>query len=230
MIKEIGFFKKLISLLLISVCLGDTLVLKDKTKYNGTLIKFGSDEIMFKYFLPYSLRSKNLTVVFDDIQELQLSDGTTVIENGDIVESYRDYAIGDTLILKINNKTVHNGILIKFENNEIIFKAILSRNWSKKLTVNINDIQQLKLSNGTRVIENGITVATNKEHIKNTSYNRYLSVVKAGKTISPFRLKVKKELKAFVALGLLPLVYLYIQLFELDLGWPDGPWPGDGHS
>ena len=130
--------KKLISLLLISVCLGDTLVLKDKTKYNGTLIKFGSDEIMFKYFLPYSLRSKNLTVVFGDIQELQLSDGTTVIENGDIVESYQDYAIGDTLILK--DKTVHNGTLIKFENNEIMFKAILSRNWSKKLSFNINDI------------------------------------------------------------------------------------------
>ena len=190
--------KKLISLLLISVCLGDTLVLKDKTKYNGTLIKFGSDEIMFKYFPPYSLWSKNLTVVFGDIQELQLSDGTTVIENGVIVASYQDYAIGDTLILK--DKTVHNGTLIKFENNEIMFKAILSRNWSKKLTVNINDIQQLKLSNGTIAIENGITVATNEEHIKNTSYDRYLSVVKAGKTIrGP---QIKKELKAFVALGL----------------------------
>ena len=74
--------KKFISLLLISVCLGDTLVLKDKTKYNGTLIKFGNDEIIFKYFPPYSLWSKNLAVILSDIQELQLSDGTSLIKNG----------------------------------------------------------------------------------------------------------------------------------------------------
>ena len=135
--------KKLISLLLISVCLGDTLVLKDKTKYNGTLIKFGSDEIMFKYFPPYSLWSKNLTVVFGVIQELQLSDGTTLIENGVIVASYQDYAIGDTLILK--DKTVHNGILMKFVNDEIMFKAFLSRNWSKKLSVNINELSLIHI-------------------------------------------------------------------------------------
>ena len=99
--------KKLISLLLISVCLGDTLVLKDKTKYNGTLIKFGSDEIMFK--------------------------------------------------------------------------ALLSRNWSKKLSVNINEIQELKLYDRAIVIKNGIIVATNQEHIKSTSYDRYLSLAKAAK-------------------------------------------------
>ena len=74
--------KKLISLLLVSVCMGDTLILKDKTVYNGTLIKFGNDEIMFKYFPPYSLLSKDLTVILGDIQELQLSDGTSLIENG----------------------------------------------------------------------------------------------------------------------------------------------------
>ena len=74
--------KKLISLLLLSVCIGDTLILKDKTVYNGTLIKFGNDEIMFKYFPPYSLLSKNLIVILGDIQELQLSDGTSLIENG----------------------------------------------------------------------------------------------------------------------------------------------------
>ena len=82
MVKEIDLVKKFISLLLISVCLGDTLILKDKTVYNGTLIKFGSNEIMFKYFPPFSLLSKNLTVILDDIQELQLSDGTSLIENG----------------------------------------------------------------------------------------------------------------------------------------------------
>ena len=134
--------------------------------------------------------------------------------------------LGDTLILK--DKTVHNGILIKFENNEIMFKAILSRNWSKKLTVNINDIQQLKLSNGTIVIENGITVATNEEHIKNTSYDRYLSVVKAGKTIrGP---QSKKRIKSFCCFGIVTFGLFIYSTFELDLGWPDGPWPGDGHS
>ncbi len=99
--------KKFISLLLISVCLGDTLVLKDKTKYTGTMIKFDGDEIMFK--------------------------------------------------------------------------AFLSTNWSKELSIDINEIQELKLYDGVIVIENGIIVATNEEHIKSTSYDRYLSLAKAAK-------------------------------------------------
>ena len=82
--------KKLISLLLISVCLGDTLVLKDKTKYNGTLIKFGSDEIMFKYFPPYSLKSNKLAVVISNIEKLKLSDGTIIVENGVFTASYEE--------------------------------------------------------------------------------------------------------------------------------------------
>ena len=107
MVKENNLVKKFISLLLISVCLGDTLVLKNKTKYNGTLIKFDGDEIMFK--------------------------------------------------------------------------AFLSTNWSKELSIDINDIQELKLYDGAIVIENGIIVATNEEHIKSTSYDRYLSLAKAAK-------------------------------------------------
>ena len=78
--------KKLISLLLISVCLGDTLVIKDKTKYVGTLTNFVDEEMMFEAFLSTnSLRSKFLTAIIDDIQELKLYDGTMVIDNGIIV-------------------------------------------------------------------------------------------------------------------------------------------------
>ena len=69
--------KKFISLLLISVCLGDTLILKDKTVYTGALIKFGTDEIIFK-----AIPSAKLSIYISDIQELKLSDGTMVFENG----------------------------------------------------------------------------------------------------------------------------------------------------
>ena len=78
--------KKLISLLLISACLGDTLILKDKTKYVGTLTNFVDEEIMFEAFLSTnSVRSKFLTVIIDDIQELKLYDGIMVIDNGIMV-------------------------------------------------------------------------------------------------------------------------------------------------
>ena len=84
--------KKFILLLLISVCLGDTLILKDKTARNGTLINFVDDEIMFEAFLSTnSLRFKNLTVIIDDIQELKLYDGTMVIENGIIIATNEEH-------------------------------------------------------------------------------------------------------------------------------------------
>ena len=84
--------KKLISLLLISVCLGDTLILKDKTKYVGTLTNFVDEEIIFEALLSTnSLRSKLLTVIIDDIQELKLYDGTMVIDNGIIVATNEEH-------------------------------------------------------------------------------------------------------------------------------------------
>ena len=82
--------KKFISLILISVCLGDTLILKDKTKYDGNMIKYSTDEIMFKYFPPYSLKSNKLAVVISDIEELKLSDGTIIVENGVFTASYEE--------------------------------------------------------------------------------------------------------------------------------------------
>ena len=74
--------KKLISLLFISLCLGDTLILKDKTVYTGALIKFGTDEIIFK-----AIPSAKLSINISDIEELKLSDGTKVIENGILLKS-----------------------------------------------------------------------------------------------------------------------------------------------
>ena len=138
--------KKLISLLLISVCLGDTLILKDKTEYTGTLIKFGNDEIMFRA-LP-----------------------------------------------------------------------------SAKLSINISDIQELKLSDGTRVIENGIVVASNEKHIKKISYSRYLSVVKAEK-VKKRPERVKKIVGGCACIVILGLILIKISPpgFTGSLG----PFPGD---
>ena len=76
--KEIHLVKRFISLLLISICLGDILILKDKSVYKGALIYYGNDEIIFKP-LPQSAK---LSVNIKDIKELKLSDGTTVFENG----------------------------------------------------------------------------------------------------------------------------------------------------
>ena len=74
--------KRFISLLLISICLGDILILKDKSVYKGALIYYGNDEIIFKP-LPQSAK---LSVNIKDIKELKLSDGTTAFENGTLKE------------------------------------------------------------------------------------------------------------------------------------------------
>ena len=70
--------KRFISLLLISICLGDILILKDKSVYKGALVYYGNDEIIFKP-LPQSAK---LSINIKNIKELKLSDGTTVFENG----------------------------------------------------------------------------------------------------------------------------------------------------
>ena len=100
--------------------------------------------------------------------------------------------LGDTLILK--DKTARNGILINFVDDEIMFEVFLSKNSlrSKFLTYIIDDIQELKLYDGTMVIENGIIVATNEEHIKSTSYDRYLNI---SNELKKGKLDVSKELK-----------------------------------
>jgi hypothetical protein len=77
--------RKIIAILLItSVILGDTLILKDKSIFNGTLVNLHwyNDKIIFK-----TSSSEKLFVKISDIEELKLSDGTKVIDNGFLLKS-----------------------------------------------------------------------------------------------------------------------------------------------
>ena len=132
--------------------------------------------------------------------------------------------LGDTLILK--DKTVYNGILMKFLNDEIMFRA-----WpSAKLSINVSDVQELKLSDGTRVIESGIVVATNEKHIKNISYDRYLSIIEAEKhKKSAQRAKERKSIYVGCCLIIILFGFLAYKDLSFGSGFPSGPWPGDGH-
>ena len=135
------------------------------------------------------------------------------------------FCLGDTLILK--DKTVYDGILMKFVNDEIMFRA-----WpSAKLSINIIDVQELKLSDGTRVIENGIVVATNEKHIKNISYDRYLTIKPKHKK-STKRAKEQKIVYEVSCLMIILIGFLLVKVIggNFGLGFPDGPWPGDGAS
>jgi len=127
----------------------------------------------------------------------------------------------DTLVFK--NKTKYAGVLIKFGNDEIIFRALPSA----KLSINISDIQELKLSDGTRVIENGIIVASNEKHIKKTSYSRYLSVIKAEKV------KKRPERTKKIVGGCACIIILGLILIKISppgFAGSLGPFPGDGPS
>ena len=82
--------KEFISLILISVCLGDTLILKDKTAYTGKLIKCLNGDIIFEA-IPLAKLSFNIS----DIQELELSNGAKIFDNGILVstdlETFKKY-------------------------------------------------------------------------------------------------------------------------------------------
>jgi len=82
--------KKFISLLLISVCLGDNLILKDKTVYTGKLIKCLNGDIIFK-----TMPSAKISFNISDIQELELSNGAKIFDNGILVstdlETFKKY-------------------------------------------------------------------------------------------------------------------------------------------
>ena len=81
--------KRFISLLLLSICLGDILILKDKSVYKGALVYYGNDEIIFKPLPPSGklfFNIKGITINIKDIKELKLSDGTTAFENGILKE------------------------------------------------------------------------------------------------------------------------------------------------
>ena len=81
----------------------------------------------------------------------------------------------DKLVLK--DKTVYTGALIKFDDDEIIFRALPSA----KMSISIKDIKELKLSDGRSVIENGVILANNEKHIKSIRDGSYLSTIQAEK-------------------------------------------------
>ena len=147
--------------------------------------------------------------------------------------------MGDTLIMK--NYTVYKGILVKFGNDEIIFKDLQKKvspyghpmftKPTGKLSIKISDIQKLKLSDGTSVIENGIVVATNEKHIKNISYDRYLTINPKHKR-STEGAKQQKFVYEASCLILILIAFLLVKVIggNFGSGFPDGPWPGDGHS
>ena len=137
-----------------------------------------------------------------------------------IVWAQTDY---DTLVLI--DKTVYTGRLVKYDNDEIKFKVSLptgtlpstvslssSRIFTAKLSININDIQELILSDGTKAFENGTSVDLKK-------LRRYIEMVKLEQSRND----------AIVCCSL--IIILGLTAFftsDFDLGWPAGPWPGDG--
>ena len=81
----------------------------------------------------------------------------------------------DKLVLE--DKTGYTGTLIKFDDDEIIFRALPSA----QMSISIKDIKELKLSDGRSVIENGVILANNEKHIKSIRDGSYLSTIQAEK-------------------------------------------------
>ena len=86
MVRQQILVKVCSTLLIVSTCLGDEIVLKNNNAYSGELVKFiDSDRILFK-----ALPSANLIVDITEIQSLTLSNNTVIIENGKLlVDNYR---------------------------------------------------------------------------------------------------------------------------------------------
>ena len=86
MVRQQILVKVISTLLIISTCLGDEIVLQNNNSYSGELVKFiDSDRILFK-----ALPSANLIVDITEIKSLILSNNTVIIENGKLlVDDYR---------------------------------------------------------------------------------------------------------------------------------------------
>ncbi len=73
-----GYFSLI---LIFSVCLGDTLILKNDKIYNGKLIKYvDGKKIMFN-----ALPSASILININEIHELTLTNGTKIFKNGEIL-------------------------------------------------------------------------------------------------------------------------------------------------
>ena len=91
MVRQQILVKVISTLLIISTCLGDEIVLQNNNSYSGELVKFiDSDRILFK-----ALPSANLIVDITEIQNLTLSNNTVIIENGKLLVD--DYIKTDDL-------------------------------------------------------------------------------------------------------------------------------------
>ena len=91
MVRQKVLVKVFSTLLIVSTCLGDEIVLKNNNSYSGKLVKFiDGDRILFK-----ALPSANLIVDITEIQNLTLSNNTVIIENGKLLVD--DYIKTDDL-------------------------------------------------------------------------------------------------------------------------------------
>ena len=89
------------TLLVVSTCFGDEIVLKNNSSYSGELVKFlEGEKILFK-----ALPSANLIVDITEIKDLTLSNGIVIVENGKV--SVDDFRITDN---SYNNKVLFTGV------------------------------------------------------------------------------------------------------------------------
>ena len=75
------------TLLVVSTCFGDEIVLKNNNSYSGELVKFlEGEKILFK-----ALPSANLIVDITETKNLTLSNGIVIVENGKVsVDDFRN--------------------------------------------------------------------------------------------------------------------------------------------
>ena len=91
MVRQQILVKVFSTLLVVSTCFADEIVLKNNNSYSGELVKFiDGDSILFK-----ALPSANLIVDIIEIQNLTLSNNTVIIENGKLL--FDDYRKTDDL-------------------------------------------------------------------------------------------------------------------------------------
>ena len=101
MVRQQVLVKVFSTLLIVSTCLGDEIVLKNNNSYSGELVKFlEGEKILFK-----ALPSANLIVDITEIKNLTLSNGIVIVENGKV--SVDDFRNTDN---SYNNKVFFTGV------------------------------------------------------------------------------------------------------------------------
>ena len=108
------------TLLIVSTCLADEIVLKNNNSYSGEMVKFIEDDrILFK-----ALPSTNLIIDITEIQNLTLYNNTVTIENGKLlVDDYRktdDLYYGKVFMTGIFCKLRYYGGLFVLDNITLI--------------------------------------------------------------------------------------------------------------